>query len=327
MFSQIYFFVPGVSQNFQSGGLRVTQQTRRFFQEIFPDALCEMVATHERAEGALFAQDVFTAEKLLTESPNSHAEKNGQQLCIVTWGPLVKDHIALIRKNLPRAHIIFYAQSFGWGIPVPAGIPIVCVSRFVMSQWALYSKGNFVGYVPPSLSGIHFSSQSKSQLSDDVRPIDILVHTRKQNSYCIEKIVPALKKRGLKIHRIEEWIDQSEFSKLLAQSKIFLYATALHKAGFFRRLPGEGFGLPPLEALAKGCMVASNLLGGVTDFLTPTVNCVKIQTHSVQEDVAAIEDALKNFTPTYDEKLLSEYAEENVKNRWATVLHSLFSTL
>ncbi len=286
-----------------------------------------MVATHERAEGSLFAQDVFTAEKLLKESPHAHAEKEATQLCVVTWGPLVKEHISLIRKNLPRAQILFYAQSFGWGIQVPAGIPIVCVSRFVMSQWALYSKGNFVGYVPPSLSDVHFSPQSKSQINNEARPIDILVHTRKQNSYCIEKIVPALKKRGLKIHCIEEWIDQSEFSKLLSQSKIFLYATALHKAGFFRRLPGEGFGLPPLEALAKGCMVASNLLGGVTDFLTPSVNCVKIQTDSIQHDVTAIENALKNFTPTYDEKLLSEYTEENVKNKWATVLHSLFSTL
>lgn len=284
-----------------------------------------MVTTHERIDGALFSQDLFAAEKMLKESRENHGSNESRILCIVTWGPLVQEHIKLIRKNLPKAEIIFYAQSFGWGIKVPAGIPIICVSRFVMSQWALYSKGNFVGYVPPSVDDV-FIDADRSPGNNEKRDIDVLVHLRKQNHYCIKKLIPALKKAGIKVEIIENWIDQPEFAKLLQRSKVFLYCTELHKAGFFRRLPGEGFGLPPLEALVSGCKVASNLLGGVTDFLTPGVNCIKVETDSVKKDVAAIEKAMKNFEPTYDAKLVDEYSEKNVTKMWKCLLNHLYES-
>lgn len=316
--NQIYFFVPGISQKYQSGGLNVAKQVRSFFSEIVPQALCEMVTTHEKINGALYAPELFAAQKILNASNGDDSTKN--TLCVVTWGPLVEKHISMIRKNLPHAKILFYAQSFGWGIKVPAGIPIVCVSRFVMSQWALYSKGNFVGYVPPALS----ENFSQAPINESPRTIDVLVHTRKQNSYCLNELLPALKKTGLAIHAIDEWIDQDQFANLLTQSKIFLYCTALHKAGFFRRLPGEGFGLPPLEALAKGCYLASNLLGGVTDFLTPGVNCIKVETGSVAQDVGAIQRSIATFSPHYDSNLLSEYSAESVRGMWEELLKSIF---
>lgn len=320
--NQIYFFVPGISQKYQSGGLNVAKQVRSFFSEIVPQALCEMVTTHEKINGALYAPELFAAQKILTASNSDDSTKN--TLCVVTWGPLVENHISMIRKNLPHAKILFYAQSFGWGIKVPAGIPIVCVSRFVMSQWALYSKGNFVGYVPPALSENFSHTAVQAPINEPPRTIDVLVHTRKQNSYCLNELLPALKKTGLAIHAIDEWIDQDQFANLLAQSKIFLYCTALHKAGFFRRLPGEGFGLPPLEALAKGCTVASNLLGGVSDFLTPGVNCIKVETGSVEKDVNSITRGVQNFQAVYDKQLLEQYSAEGVKNTWLIILKSIF---
>lgn len=301
-----FFFIPGLSEKYRTGGLLVIQALAALFKEKLKYK-CHFVTTHESHPDALSPEKAFTV-----------AKKSSVPTCfIVTWGPLVEKHNTLIQKSLPDARILYYAQSFGWNIHVPKGISIICVSRFVMAQFALHSPEHFIGFIPPTLNPIFNIKKSQQK-----RDIDILIHKRKQNRYCLEKLLPALEREKLHIKIVEDWISQEEFAALLNRTKIFLYITALHKAGWFRRLPGEGFGLPALEAVACGAMVGSNLLGGVTDFLTPGENCIKLQTGNLQFDIQQIKKAVENSTHFKKNSFsfLDPYREPAIAKQWQNVL-------
>lgn len=296
-----YFFVPGLSAKYQTGGLMVIRDVADLIAKN-TGAECKFVTTHEKHPEALAPGEIF----------------NDNAVYFVTWGPLVHDHIKLIRKHVPDARIIYYAQSFGWGIKVPPKIPIICVSRYVMAQWAFHAQENFCAYIPPPLHACF-------KLENRERDIDVLVHKRKQNKYCLEKLLPALQREKLRIEIINEWIPQEQFAALLNRAKIFLYVTELHKAGWGRRLPGEGFGLPALEAVACGALVGSNLLGGVTDFLTPDENCIKLQNNDLDFDIEQICKAVEDFQPNerIATNIAAQYAPETVAKKWGTVLNVL----
>lgn len=289
----IFFLVPGLSEKYRSGGLLVARDLAKLLN-------AKLITTHEKHPDAISTFHI----------PHS--------IFMVTWGPLVASHIQLIRRHAPNARIIYYAQSFGWNIKIPPRIPIVCVSRYVMSQWALRTQENFITYIPPPLNPV-FRNENKK------RDIDILVHTRKQNEYCLKKLLPALQPTSYKLQAIYNWIPQEQFAALLNRTKLFLYLTGAHKAGLFRKLPAEGFGLPALEALACGAIVGSNLLGGVTDFLTPGENCIKLQNGDVDFDLKQIEDALKNFRLDNEsaERMLSPYQMETVAEKWRDLFDKL----
>lgn len=307
----IYFLVPGLSDRYRTGGLMVLRDIAGIFEKSL-GYKTYFIATHEKHLDALTPDKAFeTCTSPLTPQPSP--------LFIVSWGPLVEQHIKLIHKNIPDAKIIYYAQSFGWGIKIPPKIPIACVSRFVMSQWALYAPENFITHIPPPLNPV-FCLPAETEKRD----IDILVHTRKQNDYCLKKLLPTLHSTSYILHSINDWIPQPEFASLLKRTKIFLYITELHKAGWFRRLPGEGFGLPALEALACGAIVGSNLLGGVTDFLTPGENCIKLQNGDLNFDLAQIENTIKNFrvNKTTAQQVQKDYSPETIKEKWKNFLRS-----
>lgn len=296
-----FILVPGLSDRFRSGGLLVIKDVAKLLKNSGINV--EFITTHEICPGA--------------KSPNDFVFKIPNSIFLVTWGPLVEKHIKLIKKHNPNAKIIYYAQSFGWNIKLPPDAPIVCVSRFVMAQWVLRSPENPCAYIPPPLNPCF-------AFKDVAREIDVLIHIRKQNKYCLSKLLPAIKKEKIRIEAIGDWIPQENFAALLNKTKIFLYITDFHKVGFRRRLPGEGFGLPALEACACGAMVASNLLGGVTDFLTPGENCVKTTGDEIF-DVGQILNAIENFRPNKKtaEEIAARYSRATIEAKWHNFLTNL----
>jgi hypothetical protein len=284
--------------------------------------ISELIAS-QSFQGKLVVEDNNSSQYPSLESALS-ASASHATVFAVTYGPMVPKHIAAIRQR-SRAPILYYAQSFGWRSlrgTAPNSyrmthddIDIVCNSRYVMAQWNSHAPANRTAYIPPPLSaafGDHLAE----------RDIDVLVHTRKQSSYCTERLIPALEQRGLRVHRIESWVPQEQLAVLLNRTKVFLYVVPLVWSGWLQYPLGEGFGLPPLEALACGAQVASNLLGGVNDFLEPEVNCVKVRARNPDEDVSAIQQALDRFEPNPDasRRIREAYSEPSVTRQWHNLL-------
>ena len=97
----------------------------------------------------------------------------------------------------------------------------------------------------------------------------------------------------------------------MRNSKLFLYDSDKYfkDLGFC-----EGFGLPPLEALACGCFVFSSLNGALSDYLDPEVNCGQLGVLSPEYDRDKILEALAQWTPNNS---LSEYASPYRRDRVA----------
>lgn len=295
---RIFIFVPGLSEKYRSGGLMVLQNLQNLFSQDFHlDA--QFVTTHE---------ETAPLEKFIAENTAT------PPTCIVSWGPLIEKHFKLIRKHQPFARIIYYAQSFGWGMKLPRSISIACVSRYVMSQCAIAFPENELSFIPPFL-------QPSFTVSEKARDIDILVHTRKQIPYCTEQLITAFEKNGLCVEKISTWISQEEFARLLRRAKIFLYMTGTHKAGLFKSLPAEGLGLPALEAAACGTLVASNFLGGVCDFLTPGENAIHL-IKNLNEDLARCKIALHRWrlNERAATSIQALYSRELYAERWRRML-------
>lgn len=299
---ECYIVLPGIGEKFRNGGLMVAVEIAQLLS-------AKIAVTHEEPAAG-------------TISFNKALRYGSGAVFITTWGPLAAKHIKIIRRNAPAARIIHYAQSFGWGIKIPRDIPVICVSRYVMSQWALNGEDRRLAYIPPPLNPCFSFGEGE-------RDIDILAHERKQNDYALKKLIPALKNSNYRLEILRGWMPQENFAQKLKRARIFLYLTGTHRAGFFRKLPAEGFGMPALEAAVCGPLVGSNLLGGVTDFLSPGENCIKLQTGDLDFDLRQIRAALDNFsidcvktTHTKADELQKLYSRQTVKEHWLNFLAS-----
>ena len=265
----IRVLVPGTSQRFRCGGLSVELQTARLVS-----SLCEaeLVTYRERHQDHPFLDDLLNGE-----SPQR------QVLWIVSWG---FDVPALVRRL--RGHrVAYHAHSSGYGFTLPPGVPVLAVSRNTLGYWGDRCPRNPLLLVPNAIEPAWLERGARG--SAERRPIDVLVQARKSSRYVLEQLVPALRQRGLRVEVQSGWVD--DLVDLFNRSCVYLYDSAEYWRG---RGVTEGFGLPPLEALACGCVVFSSLNHALADHGDPGRMVHQIGCGRLTFDLRRVEDAVRD---------------------------------
>jgi glycosyltransferase involved in cell wall biosynthesis len=114
-----------------------------------------------------------------------------------------------------------------------------------------------------------------------------LVQQRKCSAYVLRQLVPALRARGLRVEVQSGWVD--DLVGLFNSAAVVLYDSADYWRG---RGVSEGFGLPPIEALACGCVVFSSLNHALADLLDPGVIGHRAGAGSLEGDLERISAAV-----------------------------------
>jgi glycosyltransferase involved in cell wall biosynthesis len=119
------------------------------------------------------------------------------------------------------------------------------------------------------------------------------------------------------------WVD--DLVDLFNNAAVYLYDSADYWRG---RGVSEGFGLPPLEALACGCVVFSSLNHALADFLDPGVVGHQIGAGTLQGDLERIARAVRepwSWQPdqAHRDALLAVASEQELVRRWDQALGAI----
>ena len=292
------FLVPGTGARFRCGGLQVELQTAGLASALAPT---EIVTYRVRESGRPFLADLLGAEP----AP-------GPALWIVSWGFNVPRQLRQLRGR-PVAH---HAHSGGYGFDLPPGVPVLAVSRNTLGYWGDRAPRNPLFLVPNALA---------PQWCDRglERDIDVLVQARKTSAYVLNQLVPALRHAGLRVEVQSGWVD--DLVGLFNRSRVFLYDSADYWRG---RGVSEGFGLPPLEAMASGCVVFSSLNHALADTIDPGRLGHQIGAGTLAADLERIGAAARDPTPWRADtqalaRLLAESGEVRLQQRWREALAAI----
>ncbi|MBE9158567.1 glycosyltransferase [Nodosilinea sp. LEGE 06152] len=261
----LYFLVPGTGKRFHCGGLFAELKTLKLAQQV---CSAEVVTYDQREADTLFLDD-------LLQQPNL-----SDSIFVVSWG----FHVPRLVKRLRGYPVVYHAHSSGYGFNLPGDIPIITVSRNSMGYWGQKRPNGLIFHLPNHISP-EFTNRQQ------LRDIDVLVQTRKSSSYLLNQLVPTLEPH-CNLVKLEGFVD--DLSILFNRSKIFLYDSAEYWA--LSRV-SEGFGLPPMEAMACGCQVFTSVNGALADYLDPGFNCYKIGVYSAGYDCDRILAALQTANP------------------------------
>lgn len=286
---KLCFLVPGTTQKFGGGGLWAELKIFELAKQICE---AEIVTYRQREKGYLFLED------LLNKTPITDTT------FVVSWGFDVPKLI----KKLGNYPIIYHAHSSGYGFSIPSHIPIITVSRNTMGYWGEKAANSLIYYLPNHIS-------ENFRFLNLPRTIDVLVQTRKSSDYLRHQLIPALQQE-CQVQLLDGYVE--DLAQLFNSSKIYLYDSAEYWA-----VSGltEGFGLPPLEALACGCMVFSSVNHALADYLDPGFNCQKISGYAVEYDVQRILNGLKLYPQyTLPDSFLEPYRTENLSKRLQIIL-------
>ena len=303
-FTLIRVLVPGTGTRFRSGGLSVALQTARLLSRLRPT---QLVTYRQRQSDHPFLDDLLQQD-----------ESSEDVLWLVSWG----FDVPLLLRRLKGRPVIYQAHSSGYGFDLPAGVPVLAVSRNTMGYWGDRAPRNPLFFLPNALEPQWFERGAR-HLALDSRSIDVLVQRRKSSDYVLSQLVPALRARGLRVEVQDGWVD--DLVGLFNSAKVYIYDSADHwrAAGV-----SEGFGLPPLEAMACGCVVFSSLNHALADTLTPGEIGHQIGCGSLEHDVNRIAKAVSapaDWTPSGAllDALLKPYSEPVLVTRWQGVLQQL----
>ena len=246
------FLVPGTTGRFRCGGLQVELQTARLTAALRPT---ELVTYRQRQAGLPFLADLLQGEA----AP-------GQALWIVSWG----FDVPKLLRQLRGRPVAYHAHSSGYGFQLPPATPVLAVSRNTLGYWGDRSPRSPLFLVPNALEPQWLERGDRAPVAvagpapARRRPIDVLVQRRKCSAYVLQTLVPALRARGLEVLVQDGWVD--DLVDLFNSAAVVLYDSADYWRG---RGVSEGFGLPPLEALACGCVLFSSLNHALADTLDP----------------------------------------------------------
>lgn len=265
----VHVVVPGITGGWTSGGLLIALRFAELLDQHVPT---DVVLSHDEEPG------YPTLDQAM-------AEAGPDDVFVVTWGP----HVQRLVERLAGRRVLYYAQSGGWGVRVPETVPVLALSRSLMGYWMERAPYQPINLVPPVLDERCVDAGLE-------RDIDVLFVARKSTVYLRDHLVPAVAD-ACRLHVQEEFVDRGELIELYQRSKVYLYSSALAWKSSWPDVGTwvEGFGLQPLEALATGCTVFSNLHGGLSDYLEPDVNAFKLETHSVAFDLDRILAAVRDF--------------------------------
>ncbi len=300
--------MPGTSGRFRCGGLLVEQQTARLVGQLRPS---ELVTYRERENHLPFLDD------LLQQEPAP-----GQALWVVSWG---FDVPALLRRLRGRP-VAYHAHSSGYGFDLPPGVPVLAVSRNTLGYWGDRAPRNPLFLLPNALEPMWLERGARvpaAVAGSARRPIDVLVQKRKSSRYVLTKLVPELQRAGLRVEVQEGWVE--DLVALFNSATVVLYDSADYWRG---RGVSEGFGLPPLEALACGCVVFSSLNHALADLLDPGVMGHQIGAGSEEADLERIRSAVTDpaawqAEPKALAALLEGCSEQALLKRWRMALAAI----
>ncbi len=292
--------MPGTSGKFRCGGLLVELQTARLVAQL---GSAEVVTYRQRESGTPFLADLLRTER----SP-------GEALWIVSWG----FDVPPLLRQLKGRPVAYHAHSSGYGFPLPAGVPVLAVSHNTLGYWGDRAPRNPLFLVPNALESQWLERGRRSSIQG--RPIDVLVQQRKNSAYVLEQLVPALRARGLRVEVQAGWVD--DLVELFNSATVVLYDSADYWRG---RGVSEGFGLPPIEALACGCVVFSSLNHALADSLDPGLVGHQLGAGTLGADVERIMAAIANPqawhpAPEALDALLAGCSEPVLLARWQRAL-------
>lgn len=287
------------------------QQTARLLADLVPT---QLVTYRQREADVPYLADLLRAEPL-------GAAAADQALWIVSWGFDVPRQLRALRGR-PAA---YHAHSSGYGFRLPPGVPVLAVSRNTLGYWGQWASRNPLFLVPNALGASWIARGARpANLGAPPEPggrsIDVLVQRRKCSAYVLEQLVPALRARGLRVEVQDGWVD--DLVGLFNSATVVLYDSADHW-----RCSGvsEGFGLPPVEALACGCVLFSSFNHALADTLDPGGLAHQIGAGTLAADVERITAAVADPSawlppPRQLEELLEELSEPRLRERWRQAL-------
>ena len=305
---RVFFLVPGTTDRYRCGGLSVALHTARLVNRLMPT---DLVTYRNRQDDYLFLDD------LLQQEPAP-----GETLWVVSWG----FEVPKLLRRLRGRHVVYHAHSSGYGFDLPSGVPVFAVSRNTLGYWGDRAPRNPLFLVPNALEPHWLERGARlgaavAEAGD--RSIDVLVQERKSSRYVLGQLVPALRKLGLKVVVQSGWVE--DLVALFNASKVYIYDSAE-----YWRSNGlsEGFGLPPLEAMACGCVVFSSFNHALADTLEPSVVGHQIGCGSLAWDVRRICESVREpaaWRPTQERlnQLLSEHTETALMSRWRSALAAI----
>jgi glycosyltransferase involved in cell wall biosynthesis len=221
--------------------------------------------------------------------------------------------------------VAYHAHSSGYGFRLPPGVPVLAVSRNTLGYWGQWASRNPLFLVPNALEERWLVQGDRphnlgGEPAVGGRTIDVLVQKRKTSAYVLEQLVPALRARGLAVVVQDGWVD--DLVDLFNSATVVLYDSADHW-----RCSGvsEGFGLPPIEALACGCVLFSSFNHALADTLDPGAMGHQIGAGTLAADVERIAAAVAEPAawlppPRQLEELLEELSEPRLRERWRQAL-------